>query len=459
MITNKVMINLATITALLIVTASGCERDTSGLQPAPLSTDPVVFADEFGAYVDYQAFLNTKYDAVSSDPYDMVTGTASLKVVVPDPGNPLEQYAGGAFTTRMARDLTGYNALTFWAKSSVASTLDVAGLGNDNTGFSRYDAWWNDIELTTEWQRYVIPIPFPDRLEFEDGLFYFAEGAESPQGHTIWFDEIRFEYVGTIRDPRPVMASQNLSAFVGATVNIAGTQVTFNVGGTDEIVKHLPGYFTFASSDETVAIADDGVIYVVGSGTAMITAKLGDVPVTGVVTLTATAPPTVAAPKPTVPAADVLSIFSDAYVDVPVDTWSATWDRADVSDLTVAGDNVKAYTNLVYAGIEFTSETIDATAMTHFHMDVWVPEGNVFRVKLVDFGDDGTYGGAPDSERELSFTASSNPPLVTGVWVDLEIPLADFMGPTGLIKRAHLAQLIVSGDMGTAFVDNIYFHK
>jgi hypothetical protein len=66
------------------------------------------------------------------------------------------------------------------------------------------------------------------------------------------------------------------------------------------------------------------------------------------------------------------------------------------------------------------------------------------------------FGGGDDSEQELTFNASSTPPLVTGAWVGLEIPLASF---TGLAARAHLAQLIVSGDSGTAYLDNVYFHK
>ena len=54
------------------------------------------------------------------------TGTTSLKISVPGPGDPSGTFAGGAFTTDLSRELTGYNALTFWAKSSVATTLDVA---------------------------------------------------------------------------------------------------------------------------------------------------------------------------------------------------------------------------------------------------------------------------------------------------------------------------------------------
>jgi hypothetical protein len=141
---------------------------------------------------------------------------------------------------------------------------------------------------------------------------------------------------------------------------------------------------------------------------------------------------------------------------VPVDTWSATWDNADVSDVSIAGNATKVYTNLVFAGVEFTSHEIDATAMAAFHVDVWAPSGTNFKVKLVDFGADGAYGGGDDTQSELTFDASSTPAFATGTWIGLDIPLASF---TALASRSHLAQLIFSGDTRTVFVDNVYFHE
>jgi len=446
----------ATAVAMIAFGAAGCERDTSGLEPAPLSTDPIVFLDNFPAGVDYQAFLGSIVGVISVDANEKYAGTGALRIQIPYPGDPDGGWAGGAFVTNEVRDFSGYDALTFWAKSSKESTLDVAGLGNDNTGTSQYEAKWSRIALTTTWTRYAIPIPLPARLDSERGLFFFAEGPEGGEGHVVWFDEIQFEKTGTIANPRPAMTTQTVNAFVGATVSAAGTTTTFDVDGTDQVIEHMPGYFTFISSADSVATCTDGAIHVVGAGSATITAKLGEVDATGTLTLNATASPTIPAPVPTLPASDVISLFSNRYANVTVDTWSAGWDRADVTDLAISGDDVKAYTNLVYAGIEFTSAVIDATAMTHFHVHVWVPAGTVFRVKLVDFGADGTYGGGNDSECELSFTASSTPPLAVGTWVGLDIPLASFVTLTG---RAHLAQLIVSGDMNTAYVDNIYFHR
>jgi hypothetical protein len=40
--------------------------------------------------------------------------------------------------------------------------------------------------------------------------------------------------------------------------------------------------------------------------------------------------------------------------------------------------------------------------------------------------------------------------------VGLDIPLSDFTGLTG---RTNLAQLIISGDPNTVYVDNVYFYR
>jgi hypothetical protein len=459
---------LVATAGLTVLVTTGCGRDTNQLAPAPPNNDPIVFDDNFGNNATFQAFLGSKLDAVALETTEKYLGTASLKVTVPNLGNPDASFAGGAFTTNLARDLSGYNALTFWAKigqqRSAHPALDVAGLGNDNTGTSKYEAKAVGLPLSTTWTKYVVPIPFAKRLTSEEGLFYFAEGPENGLGYDLYFDEVKFETVATITNPRPFMASKTVSTFVGTPVTIDSARVIFNVDGTDRTIAHSPAYFTFKSSNASVATVVDGVIQAVGGGTATITAKLDTVTVTGAITVNITAPPTQAAPTPTVPPANVISLFSNAYTNAPVDTWSTDWDYADVTDKQIAGNDVKLYTYRGFAAIEFVSHTIDATLMTHFHLDVWLPEGGELKVKLVDFGADGQYSGGDDREGELTFNATSTPPLVNGTWVGIEIPLADFAAipppASALTTRAHLAQLILSGaGLRTGYVDNVYFHK
>lgn len=455
---NRLSRSFTVLAAILFAAAlAGCGRD-SVTSPAEAVDDPVVFDDDFGDAVDYQAFSGSQFDAVSLDYVEFYEGSASLKINIPEPGYPNGTYAGGAFTTWNVRDLSAYNALTFYAKSSVNSTMDVVGLGNDNTGTSLYDASRTAVPLTTDWQKIIIPIPDSSKLIGEGGLFYYAEGHEMNQGFTVWFDEVVFENLSGITNPRPEMTTASVSTFAGGTASIEGTQTTFDVGREDVLVAHMPAYFDFTSTDELVATVVDGEILGVGGGTATITARLDTVDVTGSVTATVVGAPAGPATPPTHDAADVVSLYSDEYTDVDVETWHAdwTWSTGEVSDFVIDGDNVMVYTELNFAGIVL-SEPIDCSAMTHFHMDVWAPEGTSFLIKIIDFGSDGVQGGGDDAEHELTLNDATTPAFVAGQWSALEIPLTDFVG---LTTTGHIAQLVISSpDTPTVIVDNVYFHK
>jgi beta-glucanase (GH16 family) len=157
-----------------------------------------------------------------------------------------------------------------------------------------------------------------------------------------------------------------------------------------------------------------------------------------------------AAPKPTRAANTVISLFSNAYINRPIDTWSAVWDRADLTNTLIGNNETKRYSKLNYAGIEFTTNLINATTATHLHIDIWTPNSTSFKVKLVDFGENALYQGTTndDSEDELSFTPA------LGKWVSYDLALSDFKG---LKSRAHLAQMILVGSNSQVYVDNVYF--
>lgn len=161
-----------------------------------------------------------------------------------------------------------------------------------------------------------------------------------------------------------------------------------------------------------------------------------------------------AAPTPTLPAANVISMFSNAYTNVPVDTWRTSWSAATLEDITISGNATKKYSALDFVGIETASTQINATAMTHFHTDVWSSDFTTFKIKLVDFGADGAYGGGDDKEHEITYNSPAK-----NTWISLDIPLSDF---TGLTTRAHIAQLIYVGaptGNNTVYIDNVYFHN
>lgn len=163
--------------------------------------------------------------------------------------------------------------------------------------------------------------------------------------------------------------------------------------------------------------------------------------------------PTTTADSPTVDSSQVISMFSRAYTNVPVNTWRTAWSAATYSEVQVAGNPVKSYSGLNFVGIETTgANLINASGMTHFHVDIWTPDIATFRVKLVDFGANREWAGGDDVEHELSFTPTPR------TWVRLDLPLSSF---TGLVTRESIAQLIFSGTPtgGTVFIDNVFFYN
>lgn len=161
--------------------------------------------------------------------------------------------------------------------------------------------------------------------------------------------------------------------------------------------------------------------------------------------------PSSAAPTPT--STNVISLFSDAYTNVNVDTWRTPWCQANYEADTLFGNPTKKYTNTGFIGIETTSSPINASGMLYLHMDVWTPNITTLGVKLVSFLGDGFQGPNGDSEANLNFSPTP------GVWNRLHIPLSDFTN-AGLTSLDDLNQYIFTSTpfgAGVLFLDNMYF--
>ncbi len=292
---------------------------------AEAPTTVVVFGDDYGPDLGFAPFGGST-NAISVDTTNPHGGTASLRVEVPAGG-----YTGGAIAGP-ALDLSRFNAVSFWARASVANTLNVTGVGNDAAS-STLQAELAGVALTTTWQRFVIPLPDPARFAANTGRFHFAEGAEAAP-YTIWLDDIVYENIPamTLGMPAPAIATETISREVGATFPVNGSSVTWMVGGSPVTVGVSRSFFAWLSSATGVATVDaGGTVTAVGPGTAEIRARLGAVDANGVTTVNVAAAqtPAVAAPTPTAAAGNVIALFSDAYPNVTVDTWSAVWDVAD----------------------------------------------------------------------------------------------------------------------------------
>jgi hypothetical protein len=199
--------------------------------------------------------------------------------------------------------------------------------------------------------------------------------------------------------------------------------------------------FNFTSSAKYSRLT----LFVDGPGTTAGTFHIDDIEQKATEALTA---PTTAAPTPPVrAAADVISLFSGAYTNVTVDTWRTGWSAADFEDVTIAGNATKKYSKLDFVGVETVANKVNASAMTHIHVDVWSADFTQFSLKLVNFG-------AATTEHQVDYM---NP--VKGEWISYDIPLSSF---AGLAARNELAQYIFVGRpiaANTIFLDNIYFYR
>lgn len=450
---------------MIAMFVAGCENDPNDFEEASYSKNPEVFIDTFSAGLNFAAFGGTVPTAFQVD--NEVThnnSAASMRIDVPNVNDANGTYAGGSFYTTVGRDLSGYDALTFWAKSTQAASLDVIGFGND-LGENKYQASISGVSLTTAWKKYIIPIPDPSKLTRERGMLYFAEGPENGNGYTFWLDDVKFEKLGTIAHGQAsILGGEDRTAtsFVGVLNNIDGLACTFNLpNGMNQAVNITPAYLNFTSSNTAVATVNEaGLVTTVGTGSAVVTATLGGQLATGSLTVNSSGNFT-HAPTPTENANNVISIYTDVYPNVPVDYYNGYWapyQTTQSADFTVGTDNVLNYTNFNFVGVQFSAPTINASSMSHLHVDLFIPgaipAGANFKIQLVDFGADGAYGGGNDTNFTITYTA---PTLVSQNWISLNIPLASF---TGLASRAHLGQLIFEGTNITNFyADNIYLYN
>ncbi|MCB0476104.1 MAG: Ig-like domain-containing protein, partial [Flavobacteriaceae bacterium] len=367
MITKKYIFPLLAFFGMVFIIAiTGCERDEDNLQPATFPSTAEVFIDGFSAGLNYAAFGGSDPKAFDVDTEVKYSGSSSMIFKVPDAGAPQGAYAGGVYYTDMGRDLSGYNVLTFWARASKAANIDLIGLGND-LGENKYQASISNVPVNTNWQKYYIPIPDPSKLTEEKGMFFYSEGPEDGKCYTFWIDEVKFEKLGTIAHQKAmILGSEDKteSTFNSLSIPIDGLGVSFNLPtGVDQKVNATPAYFTFSSTEPGVAtVSDKGLVTVLSSGTAVITATLGALEAEGSLTIESSGEYE-HAPVPQVAADKVISLFSDAYTNEPVDYYNGYWAPYQTTlsaDFTVNNDHVLNYYNFNFVGIQFTDPLIDA---------------------------------------------------------------------------------------------------
>lgn len=414
---------------------SSCEReiDTDVLATAPQIAD--VFTDGFSAGLEFQAWGNPSNLSVDTDTKH--SGTASLRVSVPEPTDFLGSWAGGTFYTNTGRDLTPYNCLTFYAKATIGTEIEV-GIGNygDNP---EYIVSMNNVKIDSNWRKIIIPIPNSAKLTCEKGLFYYSAGAVNDSGYTIWIDDVHFEQIPTMAHTR--IKDMSMAGFPSGDFSLSQLECAVNLpNGIFQNITVSPKYFTFTSSNPEVATVEGNMVtFHGGKGEAILRPEEaeGQITITDVYDF---------APKPTLPASDVISIFSDSYPTEVNAIFNNYWGyQTTTDDMIDAGEeHMIHYGNFNFVGIVFQQDA-DCSRMNYMHMDVLLMSktsgSTIFTVTPH------AQSGAESYEGRAT--------LETGEWVSIDVPLDP------AVNSIH--ELVLSRGDGCTYedilVDNIYFYK
>ena len=467
---NKdINIRFVLLLSLSIAVFSSCERDFSDdVQFATFNTNgdiftdsPVGLTDQFFNSFDPATGANT--EGFGTDDNVAFLGTTSIRIDVPAPDDPNGSFIGGIFLDRGdGRNLTGFDALTFYAKGSTTATIGEIGFGTDFQA-DRFPVIAQNIRLSTDWRKIIIPIPDASKLIQERGMFFFSAGSQSTNGfgYTFWIDELRFEKLGDIAQPSPaIFFGQDITVetFNGAEFQILGLTQTFNLAsGINQTTFAAPAYFDFSSSDNSVAVVNEaGMVTVLGDGTANITAQLANVGAAGSLQITSIGDlPN--APIPTELPANVSSLFSDQYTSITgIDINPGFGGSTTSASIFANGnDEVIVYANNNFTGVIFNN-TIDATDRTTLNIDVYVQDAATeVEVQIRDIGanqeleTDVNTGLPIGDDADRRFTISGVTP---GQWTSIQIPLDGDLAA----QRNNLGALILAGGPNFIF-DNIYF--
>ncbi len=161
------------------------------------------------------------------------------------------------------------------------------------------------------------------------------------------------------------------------------------------------------------------------------------------------AQPTTNAPTPpNRNASNVISIYSDAYNNIPNVNYNPNWGQTGfgaATEIMVNGNAIREYTNMNYQGIDFNSNR-NVTSLDSVHFDIWSSNCTSIGITLVANG-----GG----EREVVR------PLGSNTWNSIDIALTDFSSQSGFSLNAIFQYKFVAKSPAAGanvWIDNMYFY-
>lgn len=292
---------------------------------------------------------------------------------------------------------------------------------------------WNsyDIDLTQ-----FTGVDFSNIFQFKvvgngtvyiDNLYFYDNtttvDSEAPAAFTATKGAVTSESVELLLNATDNSGAVTYTITYGTTTlttgGVSGTQKSYLVTG---LLGNTDYSFSVTCKDATGNTAANNPI--------VITAK------------TATGVP--ASPTPTRPAANVKSIYSNAYTSVaPNANFFPGWGQATVAtEVQLAtGNKALKYSGLNYQGMQLET-TVDASTMMYVHVDVYTENETSLKISPISEN--------PTKEFQVELT-----PIALNTWKGYDIPLTSFTG----VDKSKIFQFIFVGSGGkTVYIDNLYFH-
>jgi len=296
--------------------------------------------------------------------------------------------------------------------------------------------------LLNAWNSFDIPLSaVKDKwLSVADIYQFMLKGTG---GHTIYIDNIYFYNNSGIAD------TEAPSAFTVTTGAITFNSIELKLKANDN-----SGAITYQINDGTNVHTVNGIsgvtksftIYALKGGTSYyftVTVKdpVGNKASNSPIKLSAKTFDAVAAPIPTAPPADVISIFSNKYANIGGCNYNPNWNQATVYDIgDINGNEFISLSNFNYQGTEFGSH-VNASTMKYLHVDVWTPDETTLQVTVI----------SPGKEKLITLN-----PINLNSWNSFDIPLSSFTG----VALNDLFQFKFVGSGGKiVYLDNLYFSK
>ena len=353
--------------------------------------------------------------------------------------SPLD-YAGVQFST--AINVSTYDSLhlDIWTPSLTGIFLDLIATNENSDTIKLIPNQWNSITIPLS--VYTVnahklgapnsPCDFSKLLQFN---FIGNNAGVTPQGTTgaIYLENVYFVQ----KSGKPALGTFTVPAKLIGAAPFTLTPPT----------STSTGAFTYTSSNASVATISGNTVTVVGAGSSLITATQaaagGFSSASTSATLVVSYPtPTTAAPVPTVPAAKVISLFSDSYTSFPGTNFDTRWGGKNVVTYdSIQGNNTMVYSNFDFEGIQLTGN-LDASKANFLHVDIYTPDCASLRLNLIN-----TVGTTLQVGDTLKPTLNQ--------WTSFDIPVAKF-SPIALSKINQLMFDLGSGS-NTVYIDNLYF--